>query len=644
MTALLLDFGDLLETASALVGLGVLWHRRLAFARPIRFFLASLFVLKFQHGLGNVIEYQFFLSVLDPIGDYLKITEPLLWGMAAHAVLAALDRHDLYRQQTRLEELVASRTQNLEDKNRQLEDEIAERRQMEEALRQSEARYRALFEHTNDGLLLLRDGVVVEANAAAVRLYGVSRDELIGSRPERFHPPRPEMGQETTSRYHQYLKQALAGEAVSFEWCCRRADGVLFASEVGMHPIDYGGERALLVSVRDISARKAMERVAIRNQRLESLGQLAGGIAHDFNNLLTGVLGNISLARRELADGVLADRRLVAIEEAALRSRGLTHQLLTFAKGEKPVSKPLDLASLARETARFALAGSPVRLNLTVADNAPPVEGDPGQLAQVIENLVTNSRQAMPSGGVLRIAVTAQRLSGGNPYNLPAGKYVRLQVIDSGPGVPESIVERIFDPFFSTKEHGHGLGLAMVHSIVRAHGGVALYEPPPDGGAGFTVFLPATDKPVAATDETANTVAPLPQPARVLVMDDEIMVQQVVSGMLKHLGCSVECVEHGEQALRLCRRAQEEGEPFQVVILDLTVAGGMGGAETMPAIRRLQPEVIGIVASGYADAPVMRDYSAYGFDAVISKPFTIPALRKTLIRLLSPAKGAPGGD
>ncbi len=633
--SLLLDLGDLLETASALVGLGLLWHRRHAIARPVRFFIAALFALKFQHGLGNVIEYQFLITLLDPLGDYLKITEPLLWGMMAHAILTTLDREDLHRQQARLEELVTARTQSLEEKNRQLEDEIAERQQVEQTLRQSEHRYRTLFERTNDGLLLLRGGVVVDANAAAARLYGIARDELVGSSPERFYPPDPD-GEEAARHCQQYLERALSGEPVSFEWQCRRADGTLFASEISVHPIDYDGERALLVSVRDISARKAMEQVAIRNQRLESLGQLASGIAHDFNNLLTGVLGNVSLARRELADSTLADRRLAAIEEAAVRARALTQQLLTFAKGGKPVRKPLDLASLVGETARFALAGSPVRLALEVHGQLPPVEGDPGQLAQAVENLVTNSRQAMANGGLLAIDLASRQLCGTEPYDLPPGEYVRLRITDSGPGIPAAITDRIFDPFFTTKEHGHGLGLAMVHSIVQAHGGLVLYEPPAAGGAGFTLFLPATDKPVAASTEAAEDAPSLPCSPRVLVMDDEIMVQQVVRGMLEHLGCTVECVEDGEQALTLCRRAAEQGEPFQVVILDLTVAGGMGGAEAMPAIRRLQPGVIGVVASGYADAPVMHDHTAYGFDAVIAKPFTLAALRTTLARLLPP--------
>ena len=641
--SLLLDLGDILETASALVALAVLWSRRAALPRPVRFFLTVLLVLKFQHGLSNIIEYQFLNAVLDPVGDYLKVTEPLIWGMLAHAMLTAMDRAALHRQQARLEEMVAERTRDLEDKNRELEDEIAERRQVEEALRQSEIRYRALFEHTSDGLMLLRDGVVVEANAAAARLYGVERHEMIGGSPERFYPPVQPEGCESSSRCRQYMERAMAGDPVAFEWQCRRADGSLFASEITMHRIEFNGDHLLLVTVRDVSSRKAMERVAARNQRLESLGQLAGGLAHDFNNLLTGVIGNISLARRELATGRLDDRRLAAIEEAALRSRALTRQLLTFAKGGKPITKPLDLGPLVRETARFALAGSSVKLALSIPEESSLVEGDPAQLAQAIENLVTNSRQAMPDGGTLAIELQEQRLAGDNPYGLAAGRYLRLRLIDSGPGVPENLVDRIFDPFFTTKEEGHGLGLAMVHSIVRTHGGAVVYEPPLTGGAGFTILLPATTKrPAARPEGDRSEAAPLGPSCRVLLMDDEAMVRQVVQGMLEHLGCAVTCAEDGDQAVELCRRAVEEGRPFHLVILDLTVPGGKGGAEAMAAIREFQPGILGIVASGYAEAPIMHEYAAHGFDAVIPKPFTISALRETLARLL-PAEDEGAG-
>ncbi len=632
---LVLDIGDLLETLASLIGLGLLWHRRAVFPRPVKLFSTALLVLKLQHGIGNILEYQALIALLDPVGDYLKVTEPLLWGMLAHAILTAMDRTALHRQQARLEELIAERTRDLQEKNRALEDEINERQEMEAALRESEIRYRALFEHSSDGLLLLQDGIIVEGNEAAARLYGISRDELAGSSADRFYPPLQPDGCDSASRCRKQMERAMAGESVAFEWYCRRDDGSLFASEIGMHRIDLDDDHLLLVSVRDISIRKAMEKVAARNQRLESLGQLAGGIAHDFNKLLTGVIGNLSLAREELATGRLGDERLAAIEQAALRSRDLTRQLLTFAKGNKPVTTILKIAPLVEETARFVLSGSPVKLFFSAPDNLRSVEGDAGQLAQVIENIITNSRQAMPDGGTLGIELANRDIEEANPYDLPAGSYVVIRVVDSGPGIPETIVDRIFDPFFTTKKEGNGLGLAMVHSIVQAHGGTVLFEPPVTGGAGFTILLPATDKPPPTPDAvTAAPPSPITESTRVLVMDDEAMVRTVVVNMLELMGCTVDTAEHGEAAIDLCRRALEEGSPYRIVILDLTVPGGMGGEEAMAAIRELTPDVIGIVASGYAAASIMHEYKKYGFDAVIPKPLTLTTLRQTLARLL----------
>ena len=325
---------------------------------------------------------------------------------------------------------------------------------------------------------------------------------------------------------------------------------------------------------KDVTDWIRMERELLRAQKLESIGILAGGIAHDFNNILTGVLGNVSLARALSGPSDSIQDRLVEAEKALVRARDLTMQLLTFARGGMPVKKTASIRELIVDSASFVLRGSRAQCEFQIPDDLWPVEVDPGQICQVIQNLVLNADQAMPGGGT--IAVWAANDDDGEGG---AGA-VRLSVRDQGIGIPEEHLERIFDPYFTTKPGGTGLGLATSYSIVRNHGGTLTVESRQGAGATFHVLLPAAKGavvPARGVDDVA-----VGGRGRVLVMDDETLVRSVVEQILRHLGYEATTVADGAAAVAEYRQALEQGRRFELTLLDLTVPGGMGGGARPP--------------------------------------------------------------
>lgn len=380
------------------------------------------------------------------------------------------------------------------------------------------------------------------------------------------------------------------------------------------------------------AARRRAEADLQSAQRLESLGLLAGGIAHDFNNLLVGILGNLSLINHK-ADKDPEVRELAReAGSAADRAKALALRLLTFAKGGAPALKPQDAGRLLRESAQFATRGSSCLCRFRVPPGLPAVMADENQFGQVIGNLVQNAVQAMPGGGVLELEAAAERLPEGSGLPLPAGEYVRLTLTDEGPGIPADRLEKIFDPYFTTKPGGHGLGLSIAHSIVGRHGGHISAGPAPGGGARFTIYLPAVTGAVAPA--MAGAAPARAARAKVLLMDDEDLVLRSVGRMLQELGC--ECVQarDGARAIELWREAAEAGKPFDAAIMDLTVPGGMGGKEAALGIMEFSPGAKVLVSSGYSEDPVLQDPGKYGFAAALGKPYRFEELAAALARLL----------
>jgi PAS domain S-box-containing protein len=374
-----------------------------------------------------------------------------------------------------------------------------------------------------------------------------------------------------------------------------------------------------VIVLRDVSHRSQLEADLLRASKMESIGVLAGGIAHDFNNLLSIVIGNISLVLLDQQTATEPTGWLREAERAALRAKDLTQQLLTFARGGEPVRSAVSLGDVARGAAQFALHGSAVRCEFDIAPNLRPADADKGQIGQVVQNLVINAVQAMPAGGEIALKLVNETLGAGQVATLAPGDYVRLEISDSGRGIAPEHLPRIFEPFFTTKEFGTGLGLATVYSVVGKHRGYVAVESLVGTGTTFRVWLPAARAEPPAVATTASPFDAIR--GRVLFMDDEEPIRAMTQALLKRLGMEVTVTCAGEEAVREYANARAAGEPYDVVIFDLTVPGGMGGADAMREILKINPAAKGIVSSGYSSDPVMANFRAHGFRASVPKPY-----------------------
>ncbi|HYE87082.1 MAG TPA: ATP-binding protein [Vicinamibacterales bacterium] len=432
----------------------------------------------------------------------------------------------------------------------------------------------------------------------------------------------PAQYQEAIDRLRQ------TGEPVQARW--QLTGPIRFLDVTGTPMRDANQELTGAVWVlRDVTDATQMEYERSKTARLESLGVLAGGLAHDFNNILTSVVGNLSIAQTLVGrDDQRLLQKLCNAEAACVRARGVTAQLLTFAKGGAPVKTAASIEELVVECTRFALSGSPVAAKFVAEPDLWNVQVDTVQISQVVQNLVLNAAQAMPAGGTIDIAFRNVRMpdDAADGPMLPAGIYVCVSFRDYGSGIRADQLCHIFEPYYTTKQKGSGLGLAISSSIVRAHGGSITVESSSGDGTRFDVYLPATHVPVS--NAVSSNVQPLvPHNGRVLLMDDDVGVGEVAADMLADLGYDTVAATSGQAAIDYMAAAEAAGAPFDVVILDLTVPGGMGGKETVPHIRALNADLPVLVTSGYADNGVLSDYARHGFDGVLPKPFSIPDLR-----------------
>lgn len=391
-----------------------------------------------------------------------------------------------------------------------------------------------------------------------------------------------------------------------------------------MHDAAGHGIGAVLV-LRDVTERSRLESELERASKLESVGILAGGIAHDFNNILAVVMGNLTLAQLDPATGgTPIVRWLREAERATLRARDLTQQLLTFAKGGDPVRMAVRLPEVVREAAEFALHGSPVRAEFEIADDLWAADVDRSQIGQVVQNLAINAMQAMRQGGIIKVSLRNAELADGQQPSLPAGRYLELAMADTGSGISPEHLARIFEPYFTTKEHGSGLGLATVYSITRKHQGHVLVESEVGKGTTFRLWLPAAKMAPATPQEGRSALEPMA--GRVLFMDDEEPIRAMVDVLLGRLGLTVKTVVDGAQLLAEFSSARAAGQPYDVVIMDLTVPGAMGGREAMQELLKLDPAVRAIVSSGYSGDPILANFRAHGFCGIVPKPYRLADL------------------
>jgi PAS domain S-box-containing protein len=559
-------------------------------------------------------------AVTTDLPDKITTHQAIVWPESAAAEIDSLIGN--YQAMT---QALESNFQDLEEygdalakSNEELKSEIRDRQQAESALRISEEKYRSLIDNASEAILLFDlDGNIREANREMQNMLGYGKGELLHLHYSEIHPSN-EMGRVTIA-FEEYVG-AGKGSLLN-SWLLHR-DGSKVPVDITASKIEYGGETIIQGIFKDITDRLKTDAEHLKMSKLESLGTLAGGIAHDFNNILTAILGNISLARIQVQMPEKVAKRLEDAEHAAARAKDLTQQLLTFARGGDPVKKNIKLSGLLKEAAGFAIHGSAVKCEFVLGDNLWPVQADEGQLSQVIHNLVLNSVQAMPNGGTITIAAN-------NAVFVPEeNRFVEIYVADSGTGISEHLLPQIFDPYFTTKQQGSGLGLATCYSIIKKHGGNITVESKPDKGSTFYVRLPAAQQ----VDETESSACleVARGKGRVLVMDDEEIVRIIAKESLEELGYQAECTENGFEAIQLYRKRKEEGTPFIAVIMDLTIPGGIGGKEAINSLIQIDPKVRAIVSSGYASDPVMANYREYGFSAVLSKPYRLQEVSTAL--------------
>ena len=501
--------------------------------------------------------------------------------------------------------------------------ELAERNQARAALLESARTMTNILEKTTDGFFAVdSEWKLTYVNAAAEAIFGRKRDELLGGLLWEKFP-------ELVGSVFQANYEKVMAEKVAIEFEASDPSGKTWYD---VHA--YRSNGGVSVFFRDISERKKSETERLTTSKLESLGTLAGGIAHDLNNILTVISGNIGLAQIEApVDSGSLLGFLSKAGQAAQHAAHLSSQLLTFSKGGAPLKKVVSMGELLEHSAEFSLYGSNLRADFDIAVDLWKAEVDAGQIEQVVNALMLNAREAMPHGGTVRVRARNIVFQENTSAPLPCGRYVKVTISDRGPGIPEELRTKIFDPYFTTKPTGTGLGLAISYSVVKKHGGLLVLENSSAEGAVFAFYLRASENAANAGPEPRAASRPFHyNHQRILVMDDEEAIRELTSQLLGTLGYEVTAVPDGLEAVRLYERALRRGEQFQAVILDATVRGGMGGVATIERLRSMDPKVNAIICSGYSDEAALSEFLAYGFRGALPKPFTRSELADALQR------------
>ncbi|MBN1614367.1 MAG: PAS domain S-box protein [Deltaproteobacteria bacterium] len=514
-----------------------------------------------------------------------------------------------------------------------------ERLQAEEELRESRERLARILETAPVGITIVnRDGWISFANHAAERILGVTREEILTrSYNAAAWKIATAEGKPFSDQDLPFAMVLRTGKPVfGIEHAIEHANGQRIILSINASPlISRTGEvLSVVASLIDITAQKRMEQELLKAQKLETMGILAGGIAHDFNNLLAGLQGYIDLMRLDFPPEDKVHTRLNAAENAVFHAKELTQRLITFAKGGRPLRTPSDVRSFLVDAAQAALEGFDVKCHLQIASDLWHAEVDEGQIRQVIRNLMLNAAESMPEGGT--VTMTAENVTVRSEDHLPVkgGSYIRLSIADKGIGIPKEDLHRIFDPYFSTKgmgvHKGTGLGLSICYSIVNNHEGHIAVESETGKGTIVLVYLPAIADRKPREEPAVEGLLR----GRILIMDDEAIIRDVTGEFLRRLGYTVQTASDGSEAVDLFKKEWESGKPFDLVILDLTIRGGMGGARTLEALTLIDPKVKAIIASGYTDDPVILNYPAYGFLEAITKPFKMDRLKEVVAKWL----------
>ncbi|HNY13373.1 MAG TPA: PAS domain S-box protein, partial [Candidatus Wallbacteria bacterium] len=531
-----------------------------------------------------------------------------------------------------LEEKVAERTVELKLSNQTLQREITERQKAQEALREREERYRALAENTYDLICEVDiDGKYLYMSPNNKEILGYDIYEMIGRYYFDFiHPDDVDNVRDIFRRGFKNVK----GDEITYKFRHKNGDYILIESTGKIYQTAAHHLRAVIVS-RDITYRRRMEEEMLKSSKLESVGFLAGGIAHDFNNILMGIIGNITLAKKriESQDKQKVIDVLLRAEKVAYKAKNLTEQLITFSRGGMPIKKTIRLNEVIKDSAQFAITGSSVTCRFSIADDIWLVEGDEGQIAQVMTNLVLNAKQSMPDGGEISISARNVIIGEDGLVMLKPGKYIRICISDRGVGIAPENLQKIFDPYFTTKNDGTGLGLSTSYSIVKNHNGLITVDSKPGEGSTFDIYFPGaagSETPRPDEKKVINEISG----GRVLLMDDDETVLVPVYEMLTDLKYKVKTVKNGEAAIEVYKKHMEAKMPFDIVIMDLVIQGGYGGRETVAKLLEIDPGLCAVVSSGYSNAPVMANYQKFGFSGVLAKPYQSAEMHELLQRLI----------
>ncbi|MDP3285146.1 MAG: PAS domain S-box protein [Desulfobacterales bacterium] len=515
--------------------------------------------------------------------------------------------------------------------------DITVRKMAEKALKESEQKYREIVENSMDMIFTCDlEGNYTSCNRAIEEITGYARDEIIGTNYKAIFDK--EDAQKVYEALNKLYKSGIPLKESTYAILTKDKRKLTIKGNISLI-IKNGKKTGFLGIMRDVTEQQKLEFQMIRAEKLEALGTLAGGIAHDFNNILTAIMGYLNLARLYQEDMETIQNYISKAETAVLGATGLTRQLLTFSRGGEPFRETVFIQPVIEEAASMSLGkSSSSAYDAYYEENLKPVDADRGQILQVLTNLLINARQAMPGGGTIAVTVKNRIINSRNNIgSLPEGDYVSVSVDDEGVGIPQNNLQKIFDPFYTTKQEGSGLGLATSHSIITRHGGHIEVESRPGEGSVFTFYLPASKgapkEPDAKKDKiTIGT-------GRILLMDDEASIRDLGSQILKKAGYEVDVAEDGEKAIELYVEARGAGRPYKAIVFDLTIPGGLGGMDAMKVIKEMDPEIKGVVISGYSQDPVMSNPEQYGFSAALQKPFNITRLTHVLNSIIGDNSG-----
>lgn len=492
------------------------------------------------------------------------------------------------------------------------------------------AEQKNIMETVSDGICMLDlNGNIINCNRAFNEITSFSAEELIDKPIVDFFTKKDR------AAAAEAIKKGLKKNFGEMTGCLLRKNRQPAIYHWRVIPLkDPFGNVVGLISVgRDITEQKRIEQEVNKNQNLESIGVLAGGIAHDFNNILTIILGNITISKIYTKPEDRVHKNLIEIEKGVMRAKDLTRQLLTFSKGGAPVKETISITKFLKESATFALSGSNVKCIFSIPNDIWAVKIDKGQINQVVNNIMINADQSMPEGGRLEINLENVIITSESTLPLQKGKYIKLSFKDHGIGIPSHHLNKIFDPYFSTKTKGNGLGLASAYSIIKNHKGLITVESELKIGTIFYIYLPASEKIIIEKEKIVDKM--LFGKEKILIMDDDDLVREVTGEMVKNFGYSAEFSKDGAEAIKLYKNAIKSGENFSAIIMDLTIPGGMGGKEAAIELLKIDPEVKMIASSGYSKNSIMSDYKKYGFIGILAKPYKISELGEILQKVIN---------